>query len=190
MSFDLVFFGATGDLTWRKLMPALFQALRHGSLPAGGRILALAREPHSDDSYRQWLGERFRDVVDAKRPSAEEFARFARLIHYRRVDFAKPDDYARLRDWLETPGEQRAGPADAVVLYLATSPQLFPTICEQLGANGLNGSRARVVLEKPLGHDLASAQRINRIVRGAFDETQALRIDHYLGKSAVQNLMV
>ncbi|HSB25648.1 MAG TPA: glucose-6-phosphate dehydrogenase [Burkholderiaceae bacterium] len=187
MSFDLVFFGATGDLTWRKLMPALFQAFRHGKLPADGRILAVARDPHTDDSYRQWLGERFREVIDAKRPSGDEFERFARLVHYRSADLARPLDYARLRDWLSTPGGTR--PADAVVLYLATSPQLFPVICEQLGAHGLNGPRVRVVLEKPLGHDLTSAQQINRIVRSVFDETQALRIDHYLGKPAVQNLM-
>jgi glucose-6-phosphate 1-dehydrogenase len=189
MSFDLVIFGATGDLAWRKLMPALFQAFRHGKLPPGGRILAVSREPHSDDGYRQWLAERFRDVVDAKRPSGDEFARFARAIRYQRADLAQPHDYARLRDWLETPSEQRSGPADSVVLYLATSPQLFPTICEQLGGNGLNGPRVRVVLEKPLGHDLAGAQQINRSVRSVFDETQALRIDHYLGKPAVQNLM-
>ena len=76
-----------------------------------------------------------------------------------------------------------------MVLFLATSPHLFPQICEQLGAAGLNGPNVRVVLEKPLGHDLASAQEINRVVRGAFSETQALRIDHYLGKPSVQNLM-
>jgi glucose-6-phosphate 1-dehydrogenase len=189
MSFDLVFFGGTGDLTWRKLMPALFQAFRHGKLPAGGRVLALARDEHSDDSYRRWLAERFVDVEDAKRPSGEEFESFARLVHYCRTDLSQPPDYARLRDWLDTPAVGRSGPADAVVLYLATSPQLFPMICEQLGAVGLNGPRVRVVLEKPLGRDLASAQQINRVVRSVFDETQALRIDHYLGKPAVQNLM-
>ncbi|TMH35063.1 MAG: glucose-6-phosphate dehydrogenase, partial [Betaproteobacteria bacterium] len=81
------------------------------------------------------------------------------------------------------------GPADTVVLYLATSPHLFPQICKQLGSVGLNGPRVRVVLEKPLGHDLQSAQEINRVVGSVFSETQAFRIDHYLGKSAVQNLM-
>jgi glucose-6-phosphate 1-dehydrogenase len=79
--------------------------------------------------------------------------------------------------------------ADTVVLFLATSPQLFPVVCEQLGQAGLNGPQVRVVLEKPLGHDLASAQAINRAVSAAFREDQALRIDHYLGKPAVQNLM-
>jgi glucose-6-phosphate 1-dehydrogenase len=183
MSFDLVFFGGTGDLTWRKLMPALFQAFRHGKLPAGGRILSVARDEQNDDKYRGWLKDRFQEVVDAKRPSDEEFERFAQLVHYRRMDLSQPDHYHKLKQWLDERN------ADTVVLYLATSPHLFPMICEQLGQVGLNGPRVRVVLEKPLGHDLASAQEINRVVRSVFSETQAFRIDHYLGKPAVQNLM-
>jgi len=183
MSFDLVFFGGTGDLAWRKLIPALFQAFRHGKLPSGGRILGVARDDLSDDQYRAWLKDRFQDVIDAKRPSDEEFARFAELLHYRRLDLSQPEHYQRLKDWLEERN------ADTVVLYLATSPYLFPQICEQLGAAGLNGPRVRVVLEKPLGHDLASAQEINRVVRSVFKEEQAFRIDHYLGKPSVQNLM-
>ncbi|OYT98825.1 MAG: glucose-6-phosphate dehydrogenase [Burkholderiales bacterium PBB1] len=183
MSFDLVFFGGTGDLTWRKLMPALFQAFRHGKLPPGGRILSVARDEQSDDKYRGWLKERFQDVEGGKRPSDEEFARFAELLHYRRMDLSQPEHYAGLKQWLEDRG------ADTAVLYLATSPHLFPQICAQLGAVGLNGPHVRVVLEKPLGHDLASAQDINRVVRSVFSETQAFRIDHYLGKPSVQNLM-
>jgi glucose-6-phosphate 1-dehydrogenase len=186
MSFDLVFFGGTGDLTWRKLMPALFQAFRHGKLPAqggGGRILAVARDERSDEQYRAFIRERFCEVEPSKRPSDEEFTRFAELLHYRRMDLSQPADYAGLKDWIDERG------ADTVVLYLATSPHLFPVICEQLGAAGLNGPQVRVVLEKPLGHDLASAQQINRVVRAAFQESQAYRIDHYLGKPAVQNLM-
>jgi glucose-6-phosphate 1-dehydrogenase len=183
MSFDLVFFGGTGDLTWRKLMPALFQAFRHGKLPAGGRILAVARDERSDEDYRAFIHERFAEVDSSKRPSDEEFAEFAALLHYRRMDLSQPTDYAGLKSWLDERG------ADTVVLYLATSPHLFPAICKQLGAAGLNGDRVRVVLEKPLGHDLASAQEINRAVRAVFSEQQAFRIDHYLGKPAVQNLM-
>ncbi len=182
MSFDLVFFGGTGDLTWRKLMPALFQAFRHRKLPPGGRILAVARDERSDEAYRAYIRERFVEVDPAKRPSDEEFARFAGLLHYRRMDLARPGYYADLAQWIG----QRA--ADTVVLYLATSPDLFPLVCEQLGAVGLNGPKVRVVLEKPLGHDLASAQEINRVVRSVFAEHQAFRIDHYLGKPAVQNL--
>jgi len=184
MSFDLVFFGGTGDLTWRKLMPALFQAFRHGKLPPGGRILSVAREELSDTQYRAWLKARFQDVEGAKRPSDDEFARFAELLHYRRMDLSQPADYERLKSWL-----QHRSTSDTVVLYLATSPHLFPMICQQLGAAGLNAPHIRVVLEKPLGHDLASAQEINRVVRSVFSETQAFRIDHYLGKPSVQNLM-
>ena len=183
MAFDIVFFGGTGDLTWRKLMPALFQAFRHGKLPPGGRILSVARDELSDDHYRAWLKERFSEVVDAKRPTDEEFERFAQLVHYRRMDLSQPEHYQRLKEWLE--GRR----ADTVVLYLATSPHLFMTICEQLGAAGLNQPHVRIVLEKPLGHDLESAQQINRVVRSVFSETQAFRIDHYLGKPSVQNLM-
>ena len=183
MSFDLVLFGGTGDLTWRKLMPALFQAHRHGKLPAGGRILAVARDERTDDEYRAFIKERFAEVEPSKRPSDEEFANFAQMLHYRRMDLSQPEHYAGLKRWADERG------ADTVVLFLATSPHLFPVICQQLGQAQLNGPHVRVVLEKPLGHDLASAQEINRVVSAAFKEEQALRIDHYLGKPAVQNLM-
>ena len=182
MSFDLVFFGGTGDLAWRKLVPALFQAWRHGKLPDGGRILAVARDERSDDEYRAFMRERFCEVESAKRPSDDEFSRFAELLHYRRMDLSQPEHYAGLKRWVDERG------ADTVVLFLATSPHLFTQICAQLGAVGLNGANVRVVLEKPLGHDLASAQEINRVVSASFSEKQALRIDHYLGKPAVQNL--
>ncbi len=98
------------------------------------------------------------------------------------MDLSQPAHYAGLKQWLDARG------ADSVVLFLATSPHLFPLICEQLGGVGLNAPNVRVVLEKPLGHDLASAREINRVVRASFREQQALRIDHYLGKPAVQNL--
>ncbi|HEU5295605.1 MAG TPA: glucose-6-phosphate dehydrogenase [Burkholderiaceae bacterium] len=182
MSFDLVLFGGTGDLTWRKLMPALFQAFRHGKLPAGGRILAVARDARSDDAYRAFIKERFAEVVPAKQPTEAEYTRFAALLHYRRMDLSHPEDYAGLKAWLD--GRR----TDTTVMYLATSPHLFPLVCAQLGAAGLNGAHVRVVLEKPLGHDLESAREINRVVAGAFSERQALRIDHYLGKPSVQNL--
>ena len=124
MSFDLVFFGGTGDLTWRKLMPALFQAFRHGKLPPGGRILAVARDERSDNAYRNFIRERFAEVESAKRPSEAEFAEFAKLLHFRRMDLSQPAHYAGLQQWVAERG------ADTVVLYLATSPYLFPVICE------------------------------------------------------------
>ena len=182
MSFDLVMFGGTGDLAWRKLMPALFQAFRHGTLPDGGRIIGVGRDALSSDQYRALIQSRFDKVELAKRPSAEEFARFAAMLEFVRMDLSQPGDYAHLAACLQ------ARNADTVVMYVATAPSLFTTICEQLGANGLNTPHTRVVLEKPLGHDLASNRAINRTVRQFFEEKQIFRIDHYLGKPAVQNL--
>jgi glucose-6-phosphate 1-dehydrogenase len=182
MSFDLVLFGGTGDLAWRKLMPALFQAFRHGTLPAGGRIIGVGRDDLSAEQYRARIGSRFDQVELAKRPSPQEFARFAALLHFMRMDLSRPDDYADLAATLE----QRQ--ADTVVMYVATAPALFTTVCEQLAVAGLNTARTRIVLEKPLGHDLASNRAINEAVGHVFSEKQIFRIDHYLGKPAVQNL--
>ncbi|MBP7566388.1 MAG: glucose-6-phosphate dehydrogenase [Burkholderiaceae bacterium] len=182
MSLDLVLFGGTGDLAWRKLMPALFQAFRHGTLPEGTRIIGVARDDLSDTDYRELIASRFEGVELAKRPSAEEFARFAALLHFLRMDLSKPEDYARLA------GRLAERSADTVVMYVATAPALFTTVCEQLAAAGLNAPHVRVVLEKPLGHDLASNRAINETVRTAFQEKQVFRIDHYLGKPSVQNL--
>ena len=182
MSFDLVLFGGTGDLAWRKLMPALFQAFRHGTLPEGGRIIGVARDSLSDEQYRELIRSRFDEVELAKRPKAEEFDRFAALLHFVPMDLSRPADYARLAASL------RERNADTVVMYLATAPSLFTQACEQLAAAGLNTPATRIVLEKPLGHDLASNRAINEAVRQAFSERQIFRIDHYLGKPSVQNL--
>ena len=182
MSFDLVLFGGTGDLAWRKLMPALFQAFRHGTLPPHGRIIGIARDDLSDAQYRELIRARFDDVELAKRPSPEEFQRFAGLLHYLRVDLSQPADYRRLADKL------RERHAETVVMYLATAPNLFTVACQQLAAAGLNRPNTRLVLEKPLGHDLESNRAINEAVRKVFQERQIFRIDHYLGKPSVQNL--
>jgi glucose-6-phosphate 1-dehydrogenase len=182
MSFDLVLFGGTGDLAWRKLMPALFQAFRHGTLREGGRIIGVGRDDLGHERYRELIRARFDNVDLSKRPSAEEFARFAAILEFIRMDLSKPDDYAQLAESLN------ARNADTVVMYVATAPALFTTVCEQLGAAGLNTPKTRVVLEKPLGHDLASNRAINHTVRQFFEEKQIFRIDHYLGKPAVQNL--
>ena len=182
MSFDLVLFGGTGDLCWRKLMPALFQAFKHGTLPEGARIIGVGRDDLSDERYRALIQGRFDNVELAKRPSAEEFERFAQLLEFVSMDLSKPEHYAYLRAKLA----QRQ--ADTVVMYLATAPNLFATIAEQLAAAGLNTPHTRVVLEKPLGHDLASNRAINHTVGQVFTEHQIYRIDHYLGKPSVQNL--
>jgi len=182
MRFDLVLFGGTGDLAWRKLIPALFQAFRHGTLPQDGRILGVGRDDLSHEQYRALICSRFAHVELAKRPSEEEFCRFAAMLEFVQMDLSRPDDYARLVAKL---AERQA---DTVLMYVATAPSLFTTVCEQLAAVGLNTPQTRVVLEKPLGHDLASNRAINETVRRVFAEKQVFRIDHYLGKPAVQNL--
>jgi glucose-6-phosphate 1-dehydrogenase len=182
MAFDLVFFGGTGDLVWRKLMPALFQAFRHDTLPEGGRIIGVGRDDLSDEQYRQKIQSRFEQVEGDKRPNPEEFARFASLLCYVRMDLSEPQAYAALSARL---AERKT---DHVVMYLSTAPSLFTTVCEQLAAHGLNTPQTRIVLEKPLGHDLASNRAINEAVGQVFKEQQIFRIDHYLGKPAVQNL--
>ena len=182
MSFDLVIFGGTGDLAWRKLLPALFQAFRHGSLPEGGRIIGVARDDLSDEQYRTLIKTRFDAVDPSKRPNPEEFERFAAMLNYLRMDLSKPADYANLAELLHTRN------TDTVVMYVATAPALFTAVCEQIAAAGLNGPKTRVVLEKPLGHDLASSRAINDTVRRVLTENQVFRIDHYLGKPSVQNL--
>ena len=183
MSYDVIFFGATGDLTWRKLMPALFEAFRHGGAAQGGRILGLAREVRDTASYRELLWERFQGLTWETLPDRSDFDRFAQTIEYQRFDIANPDCFSSLAAWV---GQRDA---DAVVMYLATAPSLFVQACKGLAAVGLNEARVRVVLEKPLGHDLASAREINDAVRQLFSERQIFRIDHYLGKQSVQNLM-
>ena len=182
MSFDLVLFGGTGDLAWRKLMPALFQAFRHGSLPVDGRIIGVSREDLTEDAYRELIRSRFKAVEGAKRPSEDEFKKFSELLTFQRMDLSKPADYARLADLIKTRN------AETVVMYVATAPSLFTQVVEQIAAAGLNGPQTRVVLEKPLGHDLASNQAINAAVRKVLHENQVFRIDHYLGKPSVQNL--
>ena len=182
MAFDLVFFGGTGDLVWRKLMPALFQACRHDTLPENGRIIGVGRDDLTDAQYRQLIQTRFEQVDGAKRPNSEEFARFAQLLCYVRMDLSQPAAYAALAARL---AERET---DHVVMYLSTAPSLFTTVCEQLAACGLNTPKTRIVLEKPLGHDLASNRAINKAVGQVFKEAQIFRIDHYLGKPSVQNL--
>jgi glucose-6-phosphate 1-dehydrogenase len=182
MSFDLVIFGGTGDLAWRKLLPALFQAFRHGSLPDGGRIIGVGRDTMTDEEYRTVIKSRFDAIDPTKRPNTDEFERFAANLFYLRMDLSKPEYYTSLSELLNSRN------ADTVVMYVATAPGLFTTVCEQIAAAGLNGPRTRVVLEKPLGHDLASNRAINETVRRVLTENQVFRIDHYLGKPSVQNL--
>ncbi|BFI97499.1 MAG: glucose-6-phosphate dehydrogenase [Rhodanobacter sp.] len=177
--FDLVIFGGTGDLALRKLLPALFHRYADGQIPAGSRIVGVAREPLDDDGYRAQL----RESLAGKGADAAKVDAFLQQVFYRPLDARKDEGWDAFAALI---GEQ---PAHIRVFYLSTSPELFEDICRRLGECGLNGEHSRVVLEKPIGRDLASANRINDAVGKVFAESQTYRIDHYLGKETVQNLL-
>ena len=179
---DLLIFGATGDLSIRKLLPALFMAFTHDRLPPDTRIYGLGRQAMQRDEYVAQVLQASRAFIDEAELQDEVWARFVALFDYVPLDASQAADYARLASRTRS-GAQR-------VFYLATAPSLFAGICEHLAGCGLVDAQARVVLEKPLGHDLASARAINQQVGRHFAEHQIYRIDHYLGKETVQNLMV
>jgi glucose-6-phosphate 1-dehydrogenase len=180
--FVLVVFGATGDLARRKLLPALFQRDLDGQLPEGARILGLARAALDDAGYVAQARAALADHMPDAAQDAE-LDRFLARIAYLKVDAEEPAGWPALKDWL--------APFSGVVnvFYLATAPSLFGPICARLGEFSLAGPQARVVVEKPIGKDLASARAVNDAVGAVFPEDRVYRIDHYLGKEAVQNLM-
>ena len=182
LPLDMIIFGGGGDLSARKLLPALYMAHQHCNLPANTRILAIGRKNWTRDDYLAFMEEHSKPFVEHKALDPASWDKFLSLFEYVRVDVDSAADYARLAE------ASRAGVRR--VFYLATAPALFTTICDNLAAVGLVDEHSRVVLEKPLGHDLASAREINHSVGQHFAETQIYRIDHYLGKETVQNLMV
>ena len=177
--FDLVIFGGTGDLALRKLLPALFHRFLDGQIPASSRIVGIAREALDDEGYRASLRTALIEAGGAK----DKVDEFLRQVGYRSLDARKDEGWDAFAALM---GEQ---PDHVRVFYLSTSPELFVDICNRLGAYGLNRGKSRVVLEKPIGRDLASANQINDAVGRVFDESQTFRIDHYLGKETVQNLL-
>ncbi|TAL98017.1 MAG: glucose-6-phosphate dehydrogenase [Paraburkholderia sp.] len=182
LPLDMIIFGGGGDLSARKLLPALYMAHQHCNLPANTRILAIGRKNWTRDDYLAFMEEHSKPFVEHKALDPTSWDKFLSLFEYVRIDVDSAADYARLAE-ASRPGVRR-------VFYLATAPALFTTICDNLAAVGLVDEHSRVVLEKPLGHDLASARAINHSVGQHFAETQIYRIDHYLGKETVQNLMV
>jgi glucose-6-phosphate 1-dehydrogenase len=178
----MIIFGGVGDLSARKLLPALYMAHLHGNLPPHTRIIAIGRRDWTRDEYLAFMQKQSRPFVDSKAMDVQAWESFLAAFDYVNLDVSKAEDYVRLASSTR-PGVQR-------VFYLATAPNLFASICDSLSAAGLVDQQSRVVLEKPLGHDLASAQAINTAVSQHFAENQIYRIDHYLGKETVQNLMV
>ena len=179
---DLVLFGGTGDLAMRKLLPALFRRHVAGQVPAGSRILGVGRSEMTRETWLQQVHQALARKEGAE-PDAALWATFCGGLDYASADAGQPDSFAAVQAWLA--GRE----AVTRVFFLSTAPALFAGLCTQIGRLGLATPDSRVVLEKPLGQDLASANVINESVAAVFAEHQIYRIDHYLGKEAVQNLI-
>lgn len=181
--FDLVLFGGTGDLSLRKLLPALYFRHHEAQLPEHGRIICVARSSYTTDEFITVMEEAARKHVKEDDFHAETWQTFCQRILYLKVDITSQEDYVPLAEVLsEYPDRAR-------VFYLSTAPGLFSRICQGVNEAGLVTSNSRVALEKPLGRDLQSALQINDELAEVFNESQIYRIDHYLGKETVQNLM-
>jgi glucose-6-phosphate 1-dehydrogenase len=189
MPHTIVIFGASGDLTSRKLIPAIYRLYTRERLPADTRVVGVSRTEHSHQSWRDELTESTKKFLGTDF-DADTWTKFASEIYYLPGDIASSGDFKRLEQLLQ---EVEHGAATTRVYYLSTLPSLYPTAIEQLGACGLaaetNGKR-RIVIEKPFGTNLKSAQALNQTLHRTFDERQVYRIDHYLGKETVQNLLV
>lgn len=175
-----VLFGATGDLAERMLFPSLYYLSLEDRLSADQRIIGCARTAHDERSFRDlvegWVRERTGEYFDT-----DAFERFAKMISYVPLDATDKADFNKLKGVV--------GEGSDTVFYLSTSPAIFEAVCRHLKDVGLADAPNRIVVEKPIGHDLESNQSINNVLADAFDESRTFRIDHYLGKETVQNLV-
>lgn len=183
----LIIFGASGDLTHRKLVPALFRQHRKGRLPAELRVIGCSRSELSDEAFREGLRRGIEELAGMECPP-EDWGAFATRIEYWQIDARREEDYEGLEAFIQTRSE---GPTHRLY-YLATAPGLFANIARNLGALGMGreqGAWRRILVEKPFGRDLGSAHALNTALHSAFDEHQVYRIDHYLGKETAQNVL-
>jgi glucose-6-phosphate 1-dehydrogenase len=188
----LVIFGATGDLTRRKLIPALFRLSQQRQIPAEFAVLGAARHKLSDEDFRAKMLEAVREFGDRQEFDEAAWQSFAAALFYLSGDFSSDDIYESLKGRLADI-EKHRGTQGNRILYLATAPEFFGVIAKKLGRAGLAQSHpgwTRIIVEKPFGHDLESARALNDELSGIFKENQIYRIDHYLGKETVQNLLV
>jgi len=188
----VVIFGATGDLTHRKLVPALYNLAADGELPPAVTVVGFARREKSDDGFRRELEEATRKF-SRQSVRDEIWKTFAQSIFYHQSDFSDESGYKTLAAELDKIDKER-GTRGNRLFYFAVAPDQFEPILKHLKAVGLNeaqkGSWARVIVEKPFGTDLASARELNRVVQNSFAEEQTYRIDHFLGKETAQNILV
>jgi glucose-6-phosphate 1-dehydrogenase len=189
---SVVIFGATGDLTHRKLVPALYNLAADGELPPAVAVIGFARREKSDDEFRRELEESTRKF-SRQSVRDEIWKAFAQSIFYHQSDFGDESGYKTLATKLDKIDKER-GTRGNRLFYFAVAPDQFEPILKHLKAAGLNqareGSWARVIVEKPFGTDLDSARELNRVVRSSFTEEQTYRIDHFLGKETAQNILV
>jgi glucose-6-phosphate 1-dehydrogenase len=186
----MVLFGADGDLAWRKLIPALFSLDRQQSLPDRFALIGLDRADLTDDALREQLRDHLRREDGQQTVPEEDWNAFAERIQYLRADFGDREAYRRLAESLGRFDAEWEAPANRL-FYLATPPSLFGMIARLLGEAGLAEDRehGRIVVEKPFGSDLDSAVELNSTLTATFSESQIFRIDHYLGKETVQNIL-
>jgi len=189
----MVIFGATGDLTRRKLVPALYNLARDRLLPAGFAVVGFARRDWDDTRFREEMLAGVNEHSRSRPVDRELWDDFARGFSYCRGEFGDAAAYERLAQTLERVDEER-GTRGNHLLYLATPPDHYDEVIAALGRAGLSraagGAWSRIIIEKPFGHDLASARELNRKALSVFSEEQVYRIDHYLGKETVQNILV
>ena len=181
--FDLIIFGGTGDLAMRKLLPALYHRDRDGQVTGDSRIVAASRGAHSRKQYLALVRQALKDNLAAGEFDDKHWKSFSNRIQYVQADAGAPEDWQPLVELLAGSDERSR------VYYLATAPSLFGPISHGLKKNGLITRLSRIVLEKPVGRDFDSACAINNAVGECFAENQIYRIDHYLGKETVQNLL-
>lgn len=192
---SMVIFGASGDLTQRKLIPALYYLYREHMLPPGFSVIGCARTRSTDEGFRQEMAQAVKKYLKLSAESDAFVESFGQGIFYIADDFGDPRAYNQLSAVLDRLDRER-GTGGNRLFYLSTPPSFFPVIVQHLGASGLakpkegGKSWTRIIIEKPFGRDLASSKELNRIVTGVFEEDQVYRIDHYLGKETVQNLLV
>ena len=191
--FSLIIFGASGDLTRRKLMPALWSLYAARTLPEPFVVLAVSRTAMTDDEFRGRTREAVTEFARVQPPSAYVWERFAASVFYLSGDPKDPALYPKIEEKLRELEAKRGGDPTNRLFYCATPPSLYDDVVDNLGASGLaraEGGWTRLVIEKPFGTDLESARALNQRLAAVFSEDQIYRIDHYLGKETVQNILV
>src|SRR5690625_2722753 len=187
----LVIFGGSGDLTNRKLIPALYNLFLENQLPEKFTIIGLGRTEYSDEEFRKHLSKGMDEFSRSGASKDEEWDSFKERIQYQSADLFDDQSYQKLAKKLQLIGKDWKEEANTI-FYFAISPHLIQPVAKNIGRNNLcdNRERTRIVVEKPFGNDLESAQNLNRLLTKIFREEQIYRIDHYLGKEAVQNMLV